>query len=246
MQTAPLQPVPSILSHWLTFVKGHERLILIVVGAFLLFHFYGSGLTAWVEHDKRLADASAQQVKTDQTQTQSIVDKLAADEKTWFQQNAAQQAVIVQLTNSIVQRDKTTATQIQHDATLSAVDAAQRIALQTRAQVGEVVAQNDNVILDLTTSRAVVASLDQLPTVQADLADTQKQLASETAVAANLQNNISGQEALIAAMKTQATDADKSCKVNISLLKAQARRNKFRWFGAGYVLGLVSAHFIGI
>jgi hypothetical protein len=179
-------------------------------------------------------------------QTQAIADKLTSDEKTWAQQNAAQQAVIAQLTNSIIQRDKTTAVQVQHDTTLSAVEAAQRLSQQTKSQPGEVLAQGDNILLNLPISRQIVASLDQLPTLQLDLVDIQKQLISETTIATNLQNNVDGQQNLIASMKVQATDADRSCKADIATLKAQARKSKLKWFGLGVVVGLVSARFLGI
>lgn len=180
------------------------------------------------------------------TQVQSLSDKIAANEALQAKQNAQETAIIAQLAVAISQRDKAVQVVIQKDATLSAVDAAQKIAQQTKAQPGEVVAQGDTVQLDLSVSRTVAANQDELPVVKADLSDVQKQLVSETKLYDNSQSTISDKTDLIAAMKTQEASADAACKAEIKSVKAEARKGKLKWFSIGYVLGLVSAHFAGI
>lgn len=227
-----------------SYIKHH--IILLAVVVVLAFGAIYGIESIIASHDATSSTQWKAILQAQTAQTQVIANKLTIDEQTWTQQNAAQQAVIAQLASSIIQRDKATTVQVQHDATLSAVEAAQRIASQTKSQPGEVLAQGGNVQLDLPISRVVVASLDQLPAIQADLIDTRKQLVSETTVATNLQNNVDEQSTLIAVMKTQAIDADKSCKADIATVKAQARKSKLRWFGVGVIIGVIGAHFAGI
>ena len=234
--------VPTVVKNDLTWLKTHAILVIIVV-------FLSLGAVYGIEsiiakHDAENAARWNNILHVQQAQTQAISDKLTADEKNWTQQNAQQEAVITQLTTLISQRDKNTAAQVQKDATLSAAEAAQKITQQTKAQPGEVSAQQDNVVLDLSVSRTVAAGLDQLPTVQADLSDTKKQLTSETTIATNLQNNVNEQQSLIDSMKKQADAADKSCKADITLVKAQARKSKIKWFLIGVVTGIIGSHYL--
>lgn len=228
----------------LNWLKTHVILIFIVI-ALSLGTVYGVE-TLIAKHDAASAD-KWQAILTAQTaQTKAFADQLNADEKNWSQQNTQQEAIISQLAVAISQRDKTTAIQIQKDATLSATDAAQRISEQTKAKLGEVTAQGNNIQLDLSVSRTVVAGLDQIPALTADLVDTQKQLVSETTIADNLQSNLTEEKSLIESMKLESQDADKSCKAEISSLKADSRKGKLKWFWIGVVVGFVGARVLGI
>jgi hypothetical protein len=169
----------------------------------------------------------------------SLTDKLNADEKRWDDQNSAQQTLITNLSNAITQRDKTLADVIQKDATLTATQSATKIADATKAKAGEVTSSGDTVTVDLPIARTITTNLDQLPVLQQDLVDTKQQLASETIIADNRQE-------LIDEMKKNEVAADNTCKANISNVKAQARKSKLKFFALGYLLGIVSAHFIGI
>lgn len=228
----------------ITWLKTHLLLLIIVV--LLAFGSLYGIESIIAKHDTANSDQWKAILQAQTIQTQSIADKLAADEKTWAQQTAAQQAIISQLASSIVQRNNVLAGRIKQDSTLSATEAAQRISQLTAAQPGEVTAQGDTVQLDLSVSRTVTTDLDRLPVVQADLTDTQKQLSAQTVITTVLQSDIDDKQKLIDAMKTEAVDADKSCKAEITSVKASARKSKLKWFGIGFLIGLVSAHFIGI
>jgi hypothetical protein len=177
-------------------------------------------------------------------QVQSLSDKLASEEKDRIEENTRQTAILAQLATTIAQRDKDTAAAVQKDTTLSASEAAQKIAQQTNAQAGEVTAQGDIIQLDLPVARTIASIADQLPAVKADLADTQKQLTSETTIATNLQTDVTQQQQLIDAMKIQSQDADKACKTQIADIKAKARKSKLKWFLGGFVLGIIGGHYI--
>lgn len=234
----------TTLTEDMGWVKGHAILIFVVVGLSIAGIYTVENIIS--KHDDA-TNARWQAINQAQiAQVQTLSDRIAADEKERAQENAQQTAILANLATTIAQRDKTTAVVVQKDATLSASEAAQKIAQQTKAKPGEVVPQTDNVLVDLPMARVIAANLDQLPAIQADLSDTQKQLVSETTIATNLQGSIADKQKLIDAMNVAKNDADKACQANIASVKASARKSKWRWFGIGYVLGLASAHFIGI
>lgn len=233
---------PAVLKNDLSWLKTHAVLVIIIVVLSLGIVYGIESIIA--KHDLE-NDAKWKSILQSQTaQTQVISDKLATDEKNWMQQNVQQEAVIEKLAILMSQRDKETLIQVQKDATLSAAEAAQKITQQTKAQPGEVSAQDNTVILDLPVSRIVVASLDQLPTTQADLINTRTQLDSKTAIANNLQDNLTEKQSLIDSMKKQAEAADKSCKADIAVVKSQARKSKFKWFFIGVITGLIGGRYI--
>ncbi len=236
MATTPETVTTTIVKDF-NWIKGHV-ILLLVVAALIFFGVYEiENLIA--NHDKQ-KDAQWQQVLAAQTQqTQLLAGKLAQDENAWSAQNAQNQQLILTLAQTISKRDAAVQKQQQIDTTLSAKDAAERLAQQTKAGAGEVVAQGDSVTVDLPVTRQVVQLLDRLPVAEADLADTQKQLGAETVVATNLQANVNEQKSLVESLKTQNTDQIKACQAQVKDLKAQARKSKLKYFGAGVVVGFL-------
>ena len=230
------------ISNDLSWLKHHIILLAIVI-ILVIGSVYGIE-SIIAKHDAAISSKDQTILQQQTAQTNMLAEKLQQDEQITAQQNAQLMAMNAQLSSYISKRDKETAIVVQKDATLSAVEAAQKIAEQTKAQPGEVVAQGDNVQLDLSVSRTVAANQDELPAVKADLADTQKQLTSETILYNNSQNDVYDQTELINAMKTQAADADKACKAEISTVKAKARKSKIKWFFIGLVTGVVGGHYI--
>ena len=235
-------PVTSTLLkdwHWLT---QHLVALAIVVGLAFGGVYFVENLIA--KHDAQNSAQYATILALQTQQTQTLQKQLSTDEANWAQVEAQLLAQNAQLTKQITARNQVTAAQVQTDASLSAQDSATRIAAQTHASAGEVTAQGNDVILDLPITRVVVASLDQLPAVESDLADTTKQLANETTVAANAQSDVADAKKVIASQTTQLADADKSCKAQIAVVNAKARRGKLKAFfiGAATVLGLWAGH----
>lgn len=227
----------TVIKNDLSWIKGHIFLLLAV--AILIFVGVYGIESVFAAHDKQKAAETQQILAAAQAQTQLVLTKLLQDEQNWSAQNAQNQQLILTLAQTISKRDAAGQKQQQIDTTLSAKDAAQRLSQQTKAGTGEIVAQGDSVLLDLPVTRQVVQLLDTLPVVQADLADTQKQLGAETVVATNLQANVTEQKTLIDALKTQNTDQVNACKAEVKSLKAEARKGKAKWFGIGFISGLL-------
>lgn len=246
--TAATTPVPQpttisgvIAKDW-SWLLSH-LLALVIVGALVVggIYFVESKIAA---HDEATANKYSQILATQTAQTQTLQKQLVTDEANWAQVESQLLAQNAQLTQQISQRNQVVATQVKTDATLSAQDSANRITQQTKAAVGEVTANGNNVILDLPITRTVVADLDELPVAQQDLADTTRQLANETTVATNAQADATDAKKVIVSQTAQLADADKSCKAQIAVVNAKARRSKIKsfLFGAAMVLGLWAGH----
>jgi hypothetical protein len=237
--TAPT-PTPSIIAKdyaWVT----HHLISLALVGILTIGGIYGvESLIA--KHDSQNS-AKYEAILAAQTQqTQTLQKQLQADEEQSAQIEAQLLAQNSQLAQQISARNQAVVAQVKSDATLSTQDAAARLSQQTNATAGEVTAQGNNVTIDLPITRAVVSALDELPVVQANLDDTQKQLVNETTIATNAQTDATDAKKVIAAQVTQMADADKACKADIATVKAQARKSGLKWFLIGLVTGLVGGH----
>jgi hypothetical protein len=234
--------VSSITTDW-NWIKAHAAL-LVLVASLTAGSVYG--VTNIIANhdaanaklaDARLAVATAQttaaqqQLAQEQTQLLALVQQLQA-------QNA-------KLSQSIVQRNAQTATQVKTDATLNAQEAAVRLSTQTQAQPGEVVAANDTVVLDLPMSRRVVGDLDLLVSAQNNLSDTQTELANETQLFNKSQEEVADQTKVISDLQAQSKEQTVAYNMELTAVKAQARRGKikafFIGFGTGFVAG-VTAH----
>ena len=238
MGTGPISTVVKDI----TWLKTHLILLVIVIGL-VIGSVYGID-SIIAKHDAANSAKDNVILQQQTAQTNLLAAKLQQDETVSAQQTAQLLAMNAQLTSYITQRDKALVPVLQKDTTLSAVDAAQKIAVQTKAQPGEVVAQGDTVQMDLSVSRTVVANQDQLPVVQADLADAKTEVRQGETVIEGLQTVVSDGRNTIDSMKQQAADADRACKAEVSTVKAQARKSKIKWFFIGLVTGIVGGHYI--
>lgn len=219
----------------LSWVKTH--LILLAVVAVLAFGGIYTIESLIAKHDVEQAAQWQMILKQQQTATAAIQQQLAADEQHWTQVEAELLQQNANLAKDITARDAQSQQQVNHDATLSAKEAAQRIAADTKS---DATAQADTVVLPLSTARITVADLDMLPVVQADLADTQKQLANETTAYNTCQNDVTEQKTLVAAEQKTLVDTQTADAKTIKALKAEHRKAILKAFGIGYVAGFVS------
>jgi hypothetical protein len=227
--TTPEQPVSVVSSvvKDITWLKTH--LILLVIVIVLVVGSVYSIDSIIAKHDAANSTKDSVALQQQTAQTDMLLTKFQQFEQVSAQQNAQLTAMNAQLSNYITQRDKALVPVLQKDTTLSAVDAAQKITLQTKSQPGEVVAQGDIVQMDLSASRIVVANQDQLPIVQADLADAKTEIRQGETVIENLQTNVSDGTKVIDSMKIEAADAAKKCSDDIATVKSNARKSKIKW-----------------
>ncbi len=230
-----------------TFLKTHERLLLIIAGLIVLLylgHLYIN----------RSADTADTKAKTAQVvaQQQATVDSQLADQ---VKQVTQQYSVLVtqlsaqnqQLSQSIAQRAQTVVVQQAKDATLSPADTAAKLAVQTGTKPTDVTARGDDVTLDSAASHAAVQKMDELAVAHQDLADYETLLDNSKTQIAALTTITTTQSDQIAGLQAEIKDDQKACSAQIADVRAQALKSKWHYFltgigiGAGGVLG-AAAH----
>lgn len=191
------------------------------------------------KHDVANASATAQILATQVAQTKAMQAQWEVDQAQWAQTEKALLSQNSQLAKTIETDHAQVVKQRTIDATLTAQEAATRLAQQTAAKPGEVVAQGDAVLLDLPITRSVVSNLDLLAGTQSELINTQTQLSNETTVANNATENVAEQTKIITSLKAQNVDEINSCKAQIAVVKAKDRKSKIKWFFSGVVVGFI-------
>lgn len=234
--------VETVVKKELSWVTHH----LILVGVLIGVLFAGVyGVEALIEkHDAEKAQQAniALQVVVDQVK--KLEQHQADNDAAVAQREAARDALIQSLVATIAKRDASLQVQIQKNATLTAQQAAARISEQYKTQPGEVVASGDNVLVTLPIARTIVNTFDQLTACAANYSDLQKQLGVEQARTTDLKSQIADRDGTIVGKNTELDKQKSKYEADIALLKAQARKSKLKWFGAGVVVGFVGRQFV--
>lgn len=226
----------------LSYFLHHILLLVIVVGlAVGGFYTFENQLQ---KHDLA-EEAKYSSLLANQTkQNQDLQMEMTEQEAHYQQIQQMLTAQNEQLIKTIATLNQKTQTQVKQDATLDAQQAAEHISQQTNAKSGEVVAQNNNVVMDLPISRSVTSDLDLLVGTQSELVDTQTQLKNETTIATNLQTQSTQQTAVISGLQKQNTEQVAACTAEVAALKKQNRKSKIKAFfiGAGTVVVAILGH----
>jgi hypothetical protein len=226
-------------------IKSH--LVAIIVVLALVFGAVWGVDSLIARHDGATSARYETLLANQTAQTVALQKQLTIDEAQWSVIQAQLLAANAQLVKTIQQRDASTKQQQTIDASLDTSTAAQRLAQQVRANPGEVnVGAGDTVVLDLPVTRSVVSSLDLLPTVQSDLADTRTQLANETTIANNALSDVAAEKAVVVSQAKQLVDQTNACVAQVKTLRAHQRKNLIKAFFAGVVTGIIGGHAAGI
>lgn len=216
----------SLVSSWGAFVKAHENIVLILVIAFLVFHFYSSAISAWVHHDDLVSSKADAVVKTDDQQNTAVLNQL----KTLTDQVAKQKVLINQQIATRTQQEKT---QAIVDQTLPITALASRWATLlvlppadfTPDAAGNITANSEG-------ARSTVVQLEQVPTLAANNESLNSQIAIDGDLAAKQIAAIASCNTDLAAEKTARQDDAKAAK-------ARGRKSWLSGFKVGFVTGFV-------
>ncbi len=254
--TTPTAPVtgstPGIIR---TFLLDHERLILCVLAAVVLWWGYGEYAKIRLDHDNALlqqaqivakqqatenaalaaqAQQNAQQVAQDKAQLQVLSDKLTAQNQQLVNANTA-------LATALTKQQKT-------DASLPVPDLVNRWAqLAPGTNFSGAIGSGNNVDVTPSNALATVQQLEKVPVLT-------QELANETAAKANDDQIIVKQNQSISDLNTEVgtlnasvvglnktiTDNAAVCADQIKVVKAQAAKSKRKWFIAGFVAGFLT------
>lgn len=224
---------PSTLAKDWTWFTSHLTAIVIVIGLIVASVYFVESLEA--KHDAKEAAIYTSLSAAQTAQNQALETQLKTDESNWTVIQSQLLAQNSQLAQAVAQKNQQLSVQVKTDATLDAQSAATKLEQQTGASSGEVVAQNNNVVLDLPVTRRVVSDLDTLPVVQSNLASTQTQLTNETTVANNNAQDAADQKKVVAGLQTQITDDSKACDAKVAAANAKVKKAGIKGFFEGAI-----------
>jgi hypothetical protein len=221
------------ISSYATFIKAHEKIILIAVSGFLLFHIGDGLINGWIHHDETNAKIAALQVKTDDGQTVALQTQVTTLQKQIASTNAALVAAIA-LRNTQTQQQQTI------DQTLPLPALAIRWESLAQLQPTDISTTDTpgQLTINDAGSRATVQLLEDVPTLQANLKAEQTIIDNDVLI-------MSKQSDLITQLNKDLTDEKASHVADVKLEQAKGKRSFIRGLKIGAVIGFIGGLFVG-
>ena len=237
--SSPVVPPVTLLPHWVhtyaTFIKAHEKILIVAACLFAGFHFYSKGIDYLDRRDARQATAAQQVVNADTVTNQQLAGQLA-------QLRAQVAADTAQSVAKIKAAQASAAAHQAVDQNLPLPDLASRWAYLVNLQPGDITPTADNkLLLTDAGARATVKQLENLPALTETIVQTDAELAGC--------NQVSGKkDDVIAGLNKQIADTAEARKVDAKAAAAAQRKSwlkGFKWgVGVGFVAGLFVGHAI--
>lgn len=241
-----------------TFLKNHERLILVL--AVVVAGFFG--YSKWVNFQEGVAQRKADATQQALNAQVAANTQLAAQAKQAADQSAAAiaqyqqivQALTVQnqqLANQIAQRNQDLATQKGKNATLDAAGMASRFAA-VKPNLPAPTVNGDQVVLPNLTAHEVLDDVESVPVLNQNVSDLTKtntnlgaELKAAQDVVAKQQTQIDDQKKQIDGLVKALADSEANTVKQVELQKQKDRKSKLAWFKGGVVVGFVAGLFVG-
>jgi len=230
--------VEAVLKGELTWLQKHERIVLAVIAALALWFSIGKIDTLIANHDNANLQqakvvAQVQQEKNDALAKQVAVDKAAYDDLNAkvMARDAQLQALQVQLVTAL-------AKQQQVDKTMTPTELTQRWNVLV-PEAGATVTTN-GVLLPEQGAVSTVVELEKAPVLAKELDAKNEELTNANALVAAEGQQVVTLNDLVTGLRTKAVDDAKVCTAQITVVKAEARKSKRRWFYAGVVVGFTA------
>lgn len=235
------QNVSTILTESRSWLQKHERLLIFVGILAFAFFLTEKGLSIVSTYEGHKATQAAAVTAAQAAKNQEALTQAQSLLQSYQQQLATFAAANQELTAAIASRNTQLSTQQKTDSTLPPSSLADR--WDTLINDKGVTAGVNGYIVNDTAAVSTVVQLETVPVLTQDLQD-------EKTKESNLQSNVNDANALIAkgkdvisGLQLQLTDQTKQCNVEIAAVKAEARKSKLKWFGAGVIVGFIGGLF---
>lgn len=227
----------------LSWLQRHERILivtLLIVTTLFLGNRFLSNIAA---KDKLVADVAVQQLNAQKEQN----TQLAAQVK---QTSDQYQALIITLTQqnaqlAAAQQQRTVVLQqqVKTDNTMSLPDLGTRWAKLASLAPTDITASTSGITVSDMGARQTVVQLEQVPVLQQNLSDEQTVADNRLTELTKANDLIGGLKQQVVGLNVTVTEQDKTCKAEITSVKASARKGKFKAFltGVGVGAGVVTA-----
>lgn len=220
------------LSNYVTLVKTHEKLLIFVALVLFGLHLYGSGLQAWVNHEKRQDDVALEAAKNSAEKYAATQQQLTDLQKQVAATNANVQA-------AMAQRAIDTQKQKEADDKLAGQELAARLQALLVVNPGDITwspTQGDLVFTE-NAGHKVADVVDDNKKLQAD-ADSLKQIISGD------QSVIAKQTDTIVSANIVLADEKTAHAKDIDLLKAENHQQYMKGFKRGFIVGIITGEAI--
>src|SRR5579859_6208144 len=220
----------AIVKHWVTFIKGHEKIFLIIGLGALLFHFGEKGLTAWENHDKRIANIAQQKVDTDIQANKQLTTELAQLKLEIAAKNLQLEAQIAASKQKLIVQQKI-------DQNLPLPELSARWISLLSLQADSVTPKPDGTIAVTTdAAHTTVNELEKVAPLTEQLLDTQNELKGCNTLSAKKDESITG-------LSKQLTDEQTARKDDQKLAKVQQKKAFIKGLKIGIVVGFIGGIF---
>lgn len=224
------------------YVKAHERLIIVALLSAVFIFGYTKTITLIADRDKLKYQQTAATL-TAQIEANKKADVVAqqtiAQYKALAEQLAAQNAT---LTAARSQRAVVTQKQQEVDKTLPPSALADRWTTLVNVDAANVKPSPEGYQVTQEAAVDTVTRLEMVPQLQEDLVGADKIIANDADQTRSLNGVVSALQLQVSGRDTQIADQTAACKAEVTSVKADARKSKWKWilaaFGAGLGLGL--------
>ena len=220
------------------YLKAHERLLLALVAAGVLWVAIGKIDTLIQHHD----DANLKQAQViaaqDASKNAAIAAQVASDKAAFDALQAKLQAEDAALVQANVALATALTKQQKIDATLPPTDLVAR--WNTLVPSANVTVSTNGETLPNSGAVATVQQLEIIPVQQEEITNEQTLVANGNALAVAQAKQVTDLTDQVTGLKLQSVDDAKVCQAQIAIVKADARKSKRRWFIAGFAAGIAT------
>jgi hypothetical protein len=229
----PTETIGTLVSHWVTLIKAHEKLLVIVLASLVALHYGDRAYSAYGAYLANKANADKAAVAALAQQNAQTAATLAA-----LQTTIKAQAKIedIKIQTAIAQMKA----QQKKDQTLPLPDLDHRWQVLVGAKDGDIVAEaSGNTAVNDSAARSTVTQLEEVPALRTELTSTQTKLDGCEQVR-------TADEAQLTGTKTELAAEQKSHQADLKQAAHDRRASFWRGFKwgavAGFVGGVVTLH----
>jgi hypothetical protein len=227
-----------------TFLLDHERLIIVVIFAALCWWGYGKYADIRLQHDNSvlaqqtlITNAATAAAKSQAAQSAQDAAALQALQTKLEAQNAQLVLANTQMATALASR--------QHvDAVLPLPDLATR--WTSLVPAAHPAATANGLSVDSDSAHATVATLEQVPVLQSELANETTLKANDDLLLTQQSKNIFDLNAQVTGLTKLDADHQAQCVDEKNVMKSEFRKSKRHWFVAGVVVGFIGRQLIKV
>jgi cell division protein FtsB len=228
-----LQTIETVIGHWVTIIKAHEKLLIVAITALTLLHFGDKAYDAYGKHLVAQQSATNAQITQLEKNNAEIATKLAELKASVDAQAKVDDAKIAAAKKTII-------VQQQADAALPLPDLSKRWEDMLKLSPGSILPQsNGTVAVTTDAAHSTVNELEKVGPLQDQLVATQDKFNGCTQVRSQQETQIAGLNSDIALEKKGRAEDAKVAKHN----EHKAWMKGFKWGAVvGFVGGVVTLH----